>query len=337
MTPARVIAIALALSAFLFLPAAGRASVADLRDHARIVAPSSVADALDAAAALARRNPRAKLRVPIVHLAPAGAGALPRAATLLDNWLQADLRQIRGEKNTKLQARQLHDLASSLRDSARLGGSRAAPQFDPGTEAARILAQRSYQVESSGAAPAPHESLWERFLSWFGRMLSRVFGGIFETAASAPLVGQILAMLFLLALLGAAAYGISLLVQAFAGRRRSGSSDEGHVLTGPPDPQDLYERGLAAAAEGRYAAAITLLFQASLASFDRAGQLEYDPTRTAGEYRHAVRRTLAAASPSFDALASAFTLAAYAQARIAESDFAAANEAFCSLRPLLAP
>ncbi|MDQ6780840.1 MAG: DUF4129 domain-containing protein, partial [Candidatus Eremiobacteraeota bacterium] len=108
----------------------------------------------------------------------------------------------------------------------------------------------------------------------------------------------------------------------------------GEALAADANPDSLYERGLEAAASGRYAQAITLLFQASLLCFDAAGTVMYDASRTAGEYRRLIRRKAAPASPHFDTLAGAFTFVAYADGAPSSQDWNSAQSAFLALRPL---
>lgn len=295
-----------------------------------------VADRLDAAATEARRSKHGKAAVPALQLPPAPLGGAPMYAPSLDQWLHAQLGQIRGEHSRKTQARELSELSASLRRVARPGGSEAPPARDPIAQAASILAQRPYQTGGAGPAPAPHKSLWERLAGWLQDRLAELFARIFGATASKPIIGQIFAVLFIALLASAAAYLIYLLASLLVGKRRSESIDEGTPLLEQAAPDALYELGMAAAGQGRYAQAIALLFQASLAGFDRAGKLPYDGSLTAGEYRRAVRRTIAAASPHFDAIAHAFVLAAFAERPISRDDWSAADGAYRSLRPLLA-
>jgi hypothetical protein len=252
----------------------------------------------------------------------------------LDQWLQSTLVRVRDEKAKKAQARDLSEIAASLRRAAESGGALAAPAMNPARETQRILAQGSYQ-SGAGPAPAPKETLWQRFLRWLSERLRELLDRIFGAAASKPVVGQIVAVLFVVLLLGVAAYLIYALAKSFSLKRKPQALDEGAPLQERADPEHLYQRCLAAAAAGQYAQAIALLFQASLAAFDRAGKLEFDASRTAGEYRRAVRGTLLPASPYFDTIAHAFVLAAFSEKPVSQNDWSAADAAYHSLQPLL--
>ncbi|HEV2038276.1 MAG TPA: DUF4129 domain-containing protein, partial [Candidatus Eremiobacteraceae bacterium] len=245
------------------------------------------------------------------------------------------LRQIRAEKSRTIRARELADLATSVRRAAQPGMGQAA-LLDPHAETVAILAQRAYQAGGAGPAPAPHETLLQRLVSWLRRKLGELIARIFGATASKPIVGQIVAVLYIALVAAVAIYLISLLVSLLMRRSKPATLNVGAPLPERAQPDALYALGMAAANEGRYAQAISLLFQASLASFDAAGKLPYDGSLTAGEYRRAVRRTLAAASPYFDDIARAFVIAAFAERPISKAEFSAADAAYRSLRPLVA-
>ena len=59
----------------------------------------------------------------------------------------------------------------------------------------------------------------------------------------------------------------------------------------------LFGRALAAAAERRHHEAAALLWASALRALDEGGRVRFDPARTPGEWRRAVR------DPHFDALA----------------------------------
>jgi hypothetical protein len=294
------------------------------------------ADQLDATARLAQRSSKNKTVIPALRL-PAAQAAPPHAPSL-DHWLTAQLDQIRTEHPPKTQALHLRELADSLRRVASSGNKMdIAPPLDVSSVASGIVAGRAYQVGGTGPAPKPHESLLQRFLRWLQDMLGRLFTQIFSATASRPIIGQIAAALFIALLVLAAVYLIYLLASLIARRPKRAAVDEGTPLQERADPDSLYELGVAAAGQGRYAQAVALLFQASLAALDRAGLLPYDGARTPGECRRALRKTASAASPHFDALAQSFVLAAFAERPVSMRDWSFADAAYRSLRPLLAP
>jgi hypothetical protein len=331
----RWIAVTLLVGALVFSsPQLGWAESPDTATQAFNRTLLHQADQLDHLAEAARRAPHNKTLIPDLRLPPAPFGELSSGRPSLDRWLQSELKEIRKEKSGKARSSALKQLAASLRAAAQPGES-FAPSHDARDEAAAILAQRTYQTSGAGPAPAPKESLVEFVLRWIGERIADLFARIFGATASTPIIGQIVAVVFIGLLAGAAAYLIFVLTSLVIRRRRPSQSDVGTPLQEQSDPDALYELGMAAASQGHYARAVSLLFQASLASFDRAGKLPYDGSLTAGEYRRAVRRTLTAASPYFDDIARAFVLAAFAERPVSKDDFTAADAAYRSLRPLV--
>lgn len=254
-----------------------------------------------------------------------------------DRWLQACLRAIKAQKNRRLQVRSLALLAASVRRLDARGAAAPALRSAPKDAAALILAQKPYRdAAGAGPAPPPTRSLLERFLAWLGRVLSKVLGAAFRGASSVPLFGELIAIVFVLALLGTAVYiGVGLLRRVRI-RRESQRTDLGAPLPQPIDADDLYGRGLAHAARGEYSEAIAALFKASLAVFDRGGAIAYDASRTAGEYRRLVMRVVRPASSHFDALAAIFSFITYGERTPSEQDWSDARSAFLALRPLVA-
>ena len=293
------------------------------------------ANQLDDAASLARRAPRKALTVPSVRILQSTTTAHART-TSLDMWLQIELGRIRKEKSRTDQARDLASLAASLRLLAQPVRA-ATPAIDPRSQAGAIVAQPAYRTGGAGPAPPPHESLIQRVLRWLKERIDELIVRIVGATASKPIIGQVVTVLYLALLAALVVYLAYVIVRVLVRRRRKAAApDEGTPLPEQLDPDGLYQSGTAAAAAGHYAHAVSLLFQASLASFDRAGKLAYDRSLTAGEYRRAVRSTLAAASPHFDDIARAFVFAAFAERPISKDDFATVDAAYQSLRPLLA-
>ncbi len=322
-------------SLFCAQPAGGAVAVDD-QDQPLDGALVQAADRLDATARVAQRSPKSKTVIPSLRL-PASQAATPGAPSL-DRWLTAQLKHIRTEHPVKTQALHLRELAASLRRAASGGAETdTAPPLDAASVAAGIVAGQAYQVGGAGPAPAPHESLLQRFLRWLQDLLGKLFALIFGATASRPIIGQIAAALFIALLVLATVYLIYLLASHIARRPKRAALDEGTPLQERADPDALYELGVVAAEKGRYALAVSFLFQASLAALDRSGLLPYDGARTPGESRRALRRTTSAASPHFDALAQSFVLAAFAERPVSMRDWSSADAAYRSLRPLLAP
>ena len=274
-----------------------------------------------------------------MHLPPAPLPGPPRFSPSLDDWLHAGLIAASAQKTPKQRASELSSLAATLERIAQVTRASAAvaqPLRDPRATARALLTNPAYVLVEGQPQTPRAKTLWQRFIDWLVEQFEAIFGGIFKAAAARPIIGDIIAATMLLL----AAIGVSLVFyrlgrSAAARWRRRASEDVGEELARPADPDELYAAACRAAGRGQYARAVALLFQASLVALDRAGAVTYDPARTAGEYRRAVRRALAGAAGPFDGLARAFTLAAYAERPVSESDWSQSSGAYASLKPLL--
>lgn len=293
-------------------------------EQARLVAEARRLDAMASQA----QNGKGALTLPSALSPPAHSNE----GTGLDRWLHDQLRTIEREKSRRTQANDLRELAGTLRRLAAPESPGQSPAQAPHVVAAAVLSGRAYRESGSGQAAAARESIWQIIGDFFGRLLARIFSGLFRAGTASPIVGQLLAIALVALLVGAMAYLIFRIVEALARRRGPSSPYEGSPLPERIDPDALYRRGADAASEGRYAQAIALLFQASLAWFDRQGTLAFDPSLTPTEYRRAVRRSLRSASPYFDTLAQAFIMAAFAERPASRSDWSAADSAYAQLR-----
>ena len=301
---------------------------------------AQAAERLEDVAARTRSAPTAKTDVPVLRLPPPLYAARSGAPSF-DGWLHSQLDQIRREKPARARARDLDDLARALRRAAG-PPSGSAPGADPRDVAASVLAQKAYQMGTVPAA-APRHSVFQKFLrwlatfiDWLGKQVIDLFHRLFGKNAATPAADRFVAALLVALVAALAAYLIFLLVSSMMRRARHASSDQGTPLPQSLDPDAVYEFGLAAAARGQYAQAVSLLFRASLAVFDRSGKLPYDGSRTPGEYRHAVRRWFAPASSHFDDIARTFVIAVFAERPISREEFMAADLAYRSMRPLVA-
>lgn len=318
----------LLLAACVLVPAAGRAADQQTASGRALL---QAADQLDAAADDASSH-HARVSIPSVRLA---VSASRSSGVSIDHWLDSQLRRVNGERLATTQVRELRELARSLRRAVR-EPTGASPQTDPQPLAAGILAQKSYAHELTTPAPPPQETLYDKILKWLGNLVQELLRAVFGAAVAVPALGRILVVAFIVISAAAAAYLIYVLVAIVARRERRKAGALGTPLPVAVQPETLYEQATAAAHAGQYSQAVALLFQASLRAFDTTGRLPYDASLTPGEYRRAVRRTVAAASDPFDQIAKTFVLAAFAQRAITPGDFADADRAYGALRPLLA-
>ena len=281
---------------------------------------------LTAAAALDRA---AKLRkVPTDQVAP----GLPPA---LGAWLSAGLADARKEKKASDRAADLRALAASLRTGASLTGRRpVTTPPDLRVDVRQVLAESAFHTNVNAAPPKKREQSWlgrvlQAIADWWAKVMFRAIGA----AAGTPFLGNIFAFILITAAALALAFLVFRIAMSFAARRAraSGSDAAGTPLTVNASADEMYDDACAAARSGAYGLAIALLFQAALLALDRSGRVPYDSARTAGEYRRAVRRSVAAAATSFETLARAFTYVAYAQTPAGESDWRAAAAAYASV------
>ncbi len=179
---------------------------------------------------------------------------------------------------------------------------------------------------------------WQRFLEWLAGLFDRLFGGLFAAAAGAPpWVGKLIVYATLAALAVLIVYVATRLARYLLRTRPVAiDEDEGELLAHRASAPELLDMARAAARAGEHARAISLLFRAALRRLDASGVIPYDAARTAGEYRRAVRKSCTVAAAPFDALAHTFTLATYAQAPVAESDWYTADAAYKSFEPVVA-
>jgi hypothetical protein len=109
---------------------------------------------------------------------------------------------------------------------------------------------------------------------------------------------QIIGIMVLVAALGLCAFVAARYARRIAwrpgGRARRASAEP---LGADADARTLRERALEAAAAGRHHDAAALLWASALRALDERGRVRFDPARTPGEWRRAVR------DPGFDALA----------------------------------
>lgn len=285
---------------------------------------------LDAAAQTAATRHKHALIPPIALVAPPWQAP---SDVSVDRWVQSELQRIERERTSTAQVRELRDLAESLRRAAMASGQ-SAPVADPHALALTILSQRAYLHERSAPAPAPRETLLDKILKWLGGRLQDLIRAIFGAAVAMPALGRIIVIAFIVVVAAVAAYLIYVLVSMLARRQRNSAPNMGTPLAPAVEPQTLYERAKAAARAGQYAQAVALLFQASLHTFDGAGKLPYDASLTPGEYRRAVRRSVSVAGDAFDQIAKTFVLAAFAERAITAEEYAAADQAYVTMRPL---
>jgi hypothetical protein len=167
------------------------------------------------------------------------------------------------------------------------------PHGDPRDVAHRILTDGRYQT----APPRPGDKPWWELvgdaLDELWRRLTEPLNHLVGNTTFTTFVGIVV-------LIAAAALLVVVVSRYAAGigaRRAVRARGEGSPLSEDADARTLFARALAAAAAGHHHEAAALLWASALRALDEGGRVRYDPARTPGEWRRAVR------DPNFDALA----------------------------------
>lgn len=270
---------------------------------------------------------------------PAPVPGPPRFAPSLGGWVRASLNSIRSAPRRE-RAAMLRRLADALDEAAAQTRSDALPATiarDPAATAAAILTRSEYHRGPSAPSPLPDLPWWYRLGIWVSEQVNRLIAALF--AASSRSGANVAVLILVLAALALAVILVVMrLVRYFAARPKSARGEaDGEALPAPADVDALFEAARAAAARGDFRRAATALFSTAIGQLDRTHVVPLDPSRTAGEYRRAVRRAAASAAASFEGVASAFTMAAYAERPLGESDWRAAADAYARFSAALAP
>jgi len=210
------------------------------------------------------------------------------------------------------------------------GSAVREPPRDPGTLARTILSDTSrYHLARVQMAKRPKnwlERAWDWIALQWSRLLRALFSKVRVPARASTAIGDAVEFVF-----------IALLVLAFAKifrvlRWRANARAPLAPGSEIPDARALYDRSLAAAADGVLTHAIELLFAAAVATLDRRGLTRYAPSSTVGDFRRDLRARDASLVGTFDAIAAPFTAAVYAERPPNEADWARARAAFLLLQ-----
>ncbi|HEY4440500.1 MAG TPA: DUF4129 domain-containing protein [Candidatus Elarobacter sp.] len=166
---------------------------------------------------------------------------------------------------------------------------------DPRAIAHAILADPRYHAADKPTA----KSLWDIFWEWVGHWFDRLFGGLHISGGGNAGLALFLGYLVLAAVIvGVVAVVLLVLPPGTRFAARRGRRGGGHVyaLADEGDAMRLRGRAREAAAAGRYREAAGFLWASALHALDELGRVRYDPARTPGEWRRAVR------DPAFDGL-----------------------------------
>ena len=167
------------------------------------------------------------------------------------------------------------------------------PHGDPREVVHRILADDRFQR----AAKAPGEKTWQDYLLDALRNLWDLITAPLHALTGNSDLTVFIGIVVLIAVLVALTVVIARFARRSPWRRARRVPIASTPLGADADARTLFARALEAAAAGRHHEAAALLWASALRALDERGRVRYDPARTPGEWRRAVR------DPSFDALA----------------------------------
>ncbi|HTD34804.1 MAG TPA: hypothetical protein VK665_14140 [Candidatus Elarobacter sp.] len=170
----------------------------------------------------------------------------------------------------------------------------AWPHGDPRELVRAVLADPRFQ---RAAAHPAQKSLLQRVLDYLHDLWAKLTEPLRHITGSTKAT-QIIGIMVLVVVIA----GLAFVAARYAGRVRwrplgRAKRPGAEILGTEADARTLRERALAAAAAGRHHEAAALLWASALRALDERGRVRFDPARTPGEWRSAVR------DPSFDAFA----------------------------------
>jgi Na+-transporting methylmalonyl-CoA/oxaloacetate decarboxylase gamma subunit len=167
------------------------------------------------------------------------------------------------------------------------------PHGDPRDVVHRVLADARF----ARAAQRPGEKSWfDYVVDALRELWHRLLAPLRGLTGNSTLT-TVIGIAVLVAVLALLALVVVRFARGVAWRRAPRARLPSAVPDADADARTLFERALAAAAAGRHHDAAALLWASALRALDERGRVRFDPARTPGEWRRAVR------DPSFDALA----------------------------------
>ncbi len=178
------------------------------------------------------------------------------------------------------------------------------PAGDPRDVARAIAHEARFRGDTAPAAAGP--TLLERLFAWIGDRLHDILRGIDHVLGPANALSGVLAVVLILAVIGAAIV-LVVRIARIRGREPRPMADAAiTVLEAALTSAQLLELARRYAHEERWHDAASALVRAALLALDETGRLRYDAARTAGE----ARRLLG--DPGFDAFEREATAALFA-------------------------
>lgn len=200
------------------------------------------------------------------------------------------------------------------------------PPIEPEHLARAILAEPRFRRAAVHAAISPWAVAWRWLVHEWAELVTALARSA-HLGSAAPLVAEGALGLAVLVLGGFIAHTIA------AGLRKRPRAVTSMPLPQTPGAHQLYAAGTRAAAEGAYAAAIVLLFRATLRVLDRRALVPDAPSRTVNETRSALRSVAPQLLEAFDGISQPFVAALYAERPTGPEEWHTAQAAFAAAFP----
>jgi len=168
------------------------------------------------------------------------------------------------------------------------------PHGDPRAVARAVLSDPRFHV----AQPKAHRTIWNAIGDALRTLWNWLVGPLRHATGNRALTTAI-GLAVLAALVAGAVWAILRFARVARARAAARGRAAAHAaaLEDGLDAAALYARALDALAAGRLREAAALLWSSALRALDERGRVAFDPSRSPGEWRRAVR------DPAFDALA----------------------------------
>lgn len=197
------------------------------------------------------------------------------------------------------------------------------PPLDPASLARRIVSEPRFRMQIHA-----REDWWTRFWTWFWSKVAALFG---HGGSAPPGIVDLIGDIVLFAAACLVIYFVVRLLRSIVRDAPAQQQFAARTIERKTAAREWYERAMAAAAQGRYGAAVVLLFRATLAILDLRGVVHDDPSRTVNESRAELLRSAPQFAAGFNAVARTFTAALYAEDPVSNAQWEEARGAYDAL------
>jgi len=197
------------------------------------------------------------------------------------------------------------------------------PPLEPASLAHRILSESRFRMQVHA-----RDDWWTRFWTWFWSKVASLFG---HGGSAPPGVVDAIGDILLIAAAGLVIYFVVRLLMSLVRDAPAEDHVAARAIERKTAARDWYDRAVTAASQGRFGAAVVLLFRATLAILDLRGVVHDDPSHTVNESRAELLRSAPQFAPGFNAVARTFTAALYAEDPVSSAQWEEARGAYDAL------